>query len=300
MFERGDKQGTISGSGSGAAMGWGEEEWGEPLEGEGEEAATYCELLCELAEVYSRYEVQPPAGVTAASLLQTALEIATSLRPAGWVIGGVGAGAAGAASPRDISEHVHALAALAAPVPEEEPEKVLEVVVEVSAAGLAPIGEGAVATSSGCPGCPPNLLLAQVLHRSAWALLDEKGVADPVDARTVESHFSRAIQLRGRARGGDSSRGCSDALAAESYNGLGQLYHMQARGATDPAAAATLWSTAEATLTAALEQHKARPLSTELGQSLTALGTPRLNGQPATHAPSLQPHAPNSPQPRAR
>ena len=109
--------------------------------------------------------------------------------------------------------------------------------------------------------------LAQVLHSTAWAVLKEKGVADRTDAEAIERHFTRAIELRRR---GDN------ALAAESYNGLGQLYHMQAKATPEPEAAAALWRKAEATLQASLEQRRARPLSAELGQSLAALGALRV------------------------
>ena len=53
-----------------------------------ESARMYCDLLCELAEVYSRYEVPPPPGVTPAALLRTALEVARALQPGGDAEGG--------------------------------------------------------------------------------------------------------------------------------------------------------------------------------------------------------------------
>ena len=249
VLEQGDNQGLEEGS-EGRA------------DGSGEDAAMYCELLCELAEVYSRYEVQPPAGVTPSALLQTALEVARSLQPGTEMEGGGAAEGLGEGSPPSFGREPSSPGRLRASPPSSP----------------SPSGDGASPTSSpapkrGAPNAAPNMHLAQVLHSTAWALLKERGVADPRDAEAVEQHFTHAIQLRRR---GDS------ALAAESYNGLGQLYHMQAKATPEPEAAAALWRKAEATLQASLSQRRARPLAAELGQSLAALGALRLDCEAAS------------------
>ena len=122
--------------------------------------------------------------------------------------------------------------------------------------------------------------LAQVLHSSAWRRLKELGVAAPGEAEAIERHFARAIELRRRA---------DHALAAESYNGLGQFYHMRAKATSDPEEAAVLWAKAEATLQAALAQRRARPLSAELAQSLVALGSLRLDCEAAARCGGPKP-----------
>ena len=277
VLDRGDKQGLEERS----------EGWSDRC---GEDAAMYCELLCELAEVYSRYEVQPPAGVTPSALLQTALEVASSLQPrAEWEGGGAGEGL-WEGSPPSSGREPSSPGRLRAspPSPPSPPSPIRE---EEAAAGGLPSGDSARPASSprpppslsrasslpptkrGATKAAPNMHLAQVLHSTAWAVLKEKGVADRTDAEAIEQHFTRAIELRRRR---------DNALAAESYNGLGQLYHLQAKATPDPEVAAALWSKAEATLQAALEQRRARPLSAELGQSLAALGALRLDCEVAS------------------
>ena len=64
----------------------------------------------------------------------------------------------------------------------------------------------------------PNPAMVQVLHSLSWALLKEQ---DTRDASTIESYFTRAIKIRRDAK--------NDALTAESCNGLGHFFHLQAR-----------------------------------------------------------------------